>query len=93
MDPKERKEREKFQAAVHNLPVGFGPALVWENGKPCQFFNDYRIKSYKFVQLADGKRKILVYFETYEHLKNALDTPSPFTLHHPWVLSILRRKI
>lgn len=70
----ERKERDKFQLAVKNVPDDFTLNDIWKEGHLTQFFTDLKIKSFKFVKMPDGSTKWLTCYEIYVDKRNALET-------------------
>ncbi|GBB84012.1 hypothetical protein RclHR1_10650012 [Rhizophagus clarus] len=71
----ERKQREKFQAVVYNLPDDMTDASLFPNGRPHQFLLDSGIKSFKLVKEVDGSRKLIGYFDTWDHVSTRINNP------------------
>jgi hypothetical protein len=77
---KERKEREKFQAVIMDIPEEMTTASLWVDQKPHEFLTSAEVKSFKIINLGKGKRKLVGYFENWEILRTALETKQVF---HP----------
>ncbi|CAB4425827.1 unnamed protein product [Rhizophagus irregularis] len=75
---RERKQREKFQAVIHNIPEDMTMATLWMDRKPCNFLMMCGASSFKIIKTSKGKRKLVAYFENWETTLKALDTPQPF---------------
>ena len=73
----ERKQREKFQAVLHNLPEDISLDTLSINGKPSQFLQDADFKSFKIIKTIDGKRKLVGYYESWDKLQARIHTPNP----------------
>ncbi|GBB91314.1 hypothetical protein RclHR1_18500003 [Rhizophagus clarus] len=71
----ERKQREKFQAVVYNLPDDMTDASLFPNGRPHKFLLDSGIKSFKIVKEVDGSRKLIGYFDTWDHVSTRINNP------------------
>ncbi|GBB98933.1 hypothetical protein RclHR1_33690002 [Rhizophagus clarus] len=71
----ERKQREKFQAVVYNIPDDMMDASLFPNGRPYQFLLDSGIKSFKLVKEVDGSRKLIGYFDTWDHVFTRINNP------------------
>ncbi|GBB92881.1 hypothetical protein RclHR1_20710005 [Rhizophagus clarus] len=71
----ERKQREKFQAVVYNLPDDMTDTSLFPNGRPHQFLLDSGIKSFKLVKEVDGSRKLIGYFDTWDHVSTRINNP------------------
>ncbi|GBC00095.1 hypothetical protein RclHR1_37440001 [Rhizophagus clarus] len=71
----ERKQREKFQAVVYNLPDDMTDASLFPNGRPHQFLLDSGIKSFKIVKEVNGSRKLIGYFDTWDHVSTRINNP------------------
>ncbi|GBB87743.1 hypothetical protein RclHR1_14220002 [Rhizophagus clarus] len=69
----ERKQREKFQAVVYNLPEDMTDASLFPNGRPHQSLLDSGIKSFKIVKEVDGSRKLIGYFDTWDHVSTRIN--------------------
>ena len=61
----ERKERERFQAAVFNIPESMTAVSLAPNGTATSFLTDVGVHAYKIVQLADKSHKLVGFFETW----------------------------
>ncbi|EXX56044.1 hypothetical protein GLOIN_2v1773466 [Rhizophagus irregularis DAOM 181602=DAOM 197198] len=68
---RERKQREKFQAVIHDIPEDMTMATLWMDRKPCA-------SSFKIIQTSKGRKKLVAYFENWETTLRALDTPQFF---------------
>ncbi|GBB86119.1 hypothetical protein RclHR1_12580007 [Rhizophagus clarus] len=71
----EKKQREKFQAVVYNLPDDMTDAFLFLNSHPHQFLLDSGIKSFKIVKEVDGSRKLIGYFDTWDHVSIRINNP------------------
>ncbi|GBB89481.1 hypothetical protein RclHR1_16180007 [Rhizophagus clarus] len=71
----ERKQREKFQAVMYNLPEDMTDASLFPNGHPHQFLLDSGIKSFILVKEVDGSRKLIGYFDTWDHISTRINNP------------------
>ncbi|GET01512.1 hypothetical protein GLOIN_2v1662849 [Rhizophagus clarus] len=63
----ERKERQRFQAVIYDLPESINTALLTAP-QHLTFFSELNIKIFKEIKFPDGSCKIVGYFETWEHL-------------------------
>ncbi|CAB4434462.1 unnamed protein product [Rhizophagus irregularis] len=75
---RERKQREKFQAVIHDIPEDMTMATLWADRKPCNFLMTCGASSFKIIQTSKGRRKLVGYFENWETTLRALDTPQAF---------------
>ncbi|CAB4432324.1 unnamed protein product [Rhizophagus irregularis] len=75
---RERKQREKFQAIIHDIPEDMTMATLWTDRKPCNFLMICGANSFKIIQTSKGRRKLVAYFENWETTLKALNTPQPF---------------
>ncbi|EXX50306.1 hypothetical protein RirG_272080 [Rhizophagus irregularis DAOM 197198w] len=75
---RERKQREKFQAVIHDIPEEMTMAALWMDRKPCEFLMRCGASSFKIIQTSKGRRKLVAYFENWETTLRALDTPQFF---------------
>ncbi|PKC56875.1 hypothetical protein RhiirA1_473370 [Rhizophagus irregularis] len=62
----ERKQREKFQAVIHDIP---------EEMMMATFLTACGASAFKIIQTSKGKRKLVGYFENWEATLKALGTP------------------
>ncbi|PKC53068.1 hypothetical protein RhiirA1_480091, partial [Rhizophagus irregularis] len=69
---RERKQREKFQAVIHDIPEDMTMATLWMDRKPCEFC------SFKIIQTSKGRRKLVAYFKNWETTLRVLDMPQFF---------------
>ncbi|CAB4439623.1 unnamed protein product [Rhizophagus irregularis] len=74
----ERKQREKFQAVIHDIPEEMTMATLWNDRKPTTFLMSCGASAFKIIQTSKGKRKLVGYFENWEATLKALDTPQVF---------------
>ncbi|GBC21264.1 hypothetical protein GLOIN_2v1871772 [Rhizophagus irregularis DAOM 181602=DAOM 197198] len=74
----ERKQREKFQAVIHDILEDMTMATLWMDRKPCEFLMKCGASSFKVIQTSKGRRKLVAYFEDWETTLRALDTPQFF---------------
>jgi hypothetical protein len=82
----DRKEREKYQAAIMNIPDTMNVTSLWTNRQPSQFLVNSGGKAFKIVQTGKGSRKLVVYYENWEALRTALNTkPSWGEIIMQWV--------
>ncbi|RGB22613.1 hypothetical protein C1646_775813, partial [Rhizophagus diaphanus] len=70
---RERKQREKFQAVVYNIPEDVTMHTLWRDQKPITYLCELGAKSFKIVQIGKGKRKLVGYFKTWEAIRKVLD--------------------
>uniref|UniRef100_U9T7H1 Uncharacterized protein n=1 Tax=Rhizophagus irregularis (strain DAOM 181602 / DAOM 197198 / MUCL 43194) TaxID=747089 RepID=U9T7H1_RHIID len=75
---RERKQREKFQAVIHDIPVDMTMATLWADRKPQPFLTTCGASAFKIIQTSKGKRKLVGYFENWEATLKALGTPQAF---------------
>ncbi|EXX67020.1 hypothetical protein GLOIN_2v1773466 [Rhizophagus irregularis DAOM 181602=DAOM 197198] len=75
---RERKQREKFQAVIHDIPVDMTMATLWADRKPQLFLTMCGACAFKIIQTSKGKRKLVGYFENWEATLKALGTPQAF---------------
>ncbi|CAB4423744.1 unnamed protein product [Rhizophagus irregularis] len=75
---RERKQREKFQAVIHDIPEEMTMATLWSDRKPNTFLSSCSASAFKIIQISKGKRKLVGYFENWEATLKALDTPQIF---------------
>ncbi|CAB4439610.1 unnamed protein product [Rhizophagus irregularis] len=75
---RERKQREKFQAIIHDILDVMTMATLWSDRKPTQFLMTCGASSFKIIQTSKGRRKLVAYFENWETTLKALDTPQVF---------------
>ncbi|CAB4422559.1 unnamed protein product [Rhizophagus irregularis] len=75
---RERKQREKFQAIIHDIPEDMTMATLWTDRKPCNFLMTCGASSFKIIQTSKGRRKLVAYFKNWETTLRALDTPQVF---------------
>ncbi|GET53235.1 hypothetical protein GLOIN_2v1871772 [Rhizophagus irregularis DAOM 181602=DAOM 197198] len=75
---RERKQCEKFQAVIHDIPEDMTMATLWMDRKPCEFLMKCGASSFKVIQTSKGRRKLVAYFENWETTLRALDTPQFF---------------
>ncbi|CAB4423745.1 unnamed protein product [Rhizophagus irregularis] len=75
---RERKQREKFQAVIHDIPEEMTMATLWTDRKPCDFLMTCGASAFKIIQTSKGRRKLVGYFENWETTLRALDTPQVF---------------
>ncbi|GBC00671.1 hypothetical protein RclHR1_39350001 [Rhizophagus clarus] len=73
----ERKQREKFQTVVYNFPEDMTDASLFPNGRLHQFLLDSGIKSFKIVKEVDGSRKLIGYFDTWDHVSTRINNQDP----------------
>ncbi|GBB86229.1 hypothetical protein RclHR1_12670002 [Rhizophagus clarus] len=64
----EKKQYEKFQAVIYNIPEDMTDTSLFPNGRPHQFLLDSGIKSFKIVKEVDGSRKLIGYFDTWDNV-------------------------
>ncbi|GBC11997.2 hypothetical protein GLOIN_2v1871772 [Rhizophagus irregularis DAOM 181602=DAOM 197198] len=75
---RERKQREKFQAVIHDIPEDMTMVTLWMDCKPCEFLMKCGASSFKVIQTSKRRRKLVAYFENWETTLRALDTPQFF---------------
>ncbi|GBB85672.1 hypothetical protein RclHR1_12150007 [Rhizophagus clarus] len=71
----ERKERERFQAVIYNSPESMNTASL-AVPQHLTFLSELNIKMFKEIKFPDGSRKIVRYFETWEHLQKCISNPT-----------------
>ncbi|CAB4429760.1 unnamed protein product [Rhizophagus irregularis] len=76
---RERKQREKFQAVIHDIPEDMMMATLWSNRKPCEFLVLSGAHAFKIIQTSKGRRKLVAYFANWETTLMTLEAP-PVTL-------------
>ncbi|GES86323.1 hypothetical protein GLOIN_2v1871772 [Rhizophagus clarus] len=67
----ERKERERFQAVIYDPPESMNTASLTAS-QHLTFLSELNIKMFKEIKFPDGSRKIVGYFETWEHLQKCI---------------------
>ncbi|PKC00937.1 hypothetical protein RhiirA5_504895 [Rhizophagus irregularis] len=55
---RERKQREKFQAVIHDIPEEMTMATLWSDRKPQLFLQICSASAFKIIQTSKGKRKL-----------------------------------
>ncbi|RGB30389.1 hypothetical protein C1646_765412 [Rhizophagus diaphanus] len=70
---RERKQREKFQAVVYNIPEDITTHTLWRDQKLTTYLCEFGAKSFKIVQTGKGKRKLVGFFKTWEAVRKVLD--------------------
>ncbi|GES72604.1 hypothetical protein GLOIN_2v1473242 [Rhizophagus clarus] len=68
----ERKQREKFQAAITNIPEDMTIESLFPEGSSGPFINESNLQSFKIVQEQDSTRILISYFTTWEALSRRL---------------------
>jgi hypothetical protein len=82
----DRKECEKYQTALMNIPESMSVTSLWTNRQLSQFLVNSGGKAFKIVQTGKGSRKLVVYYENWEVLRTALNTkPSWSEIIMQWV--------
>ncbi|PKK58268.1 hypothetical protein RhiirC2_823458, partial [Rhizophagus irregularis] len=76
---RERKQREKFQAVIHDIPENMTMATLWMDRKPNEFLIRSGASAFKIIQTSKGKRKLVGYFKNWETTLKVLDS-LPVTL-------------
>ncbi|RGB27023.1 hypothetical protein C1646_769659 [Rhizophagus diaphanus] len=74
----ERKQCEKFQAVIHDIPGEMIMATLWKDCKPTEFLMKCGASAFKLIQTSKERRKLVGYFENWETTLRALDTPQVF---------------
>ncbi|GBB84800.1 hypothetical protein RclHR1_11370005 [Rhizophagus clarus] len=64
----ERKQREKFQAAITNIPANMTIESLFPEGTSGPFINKSNLQSFKIIQEQDGTRTLIGYFATWDAL-------------------------
>ena len=74
----ERKERERFQAVLHDIPDNLSPASLYDQvtKSPRPLLQEAGLKAYKFITTIDKKRKLVGFFDTWAALQLRLNTPT-----------------
>jgi hypothetical protein len=65
---KKRKERERFQAAIMDVPESMTLETLWQGQKPTQFLAQMTGQAFKLVNTGKGKRKLIVYCKNWQPL-------------------------
>ncbi|GBC44370.2 hypothetical protein GLOIN_2v1871772 [Rhizophagus irregularis DAOM 181602=DAOM 197198] len=78
---RERKQREKFQAIIHDIPEDMTMATLWMDRKPCEFLMKCGASSFKFF-VPDGKelkwcRHSIPTLKKAQNKPKAKNTPNP----------------
>jgi hypothetical protein len=73
---KERKERERFQAAIMDIPESMTLETLWLDRKPTQFLAQTGGQAFKIVQTGKGKRKLIIYCKNWQNLRTLLSLRS-----------------
>ncbi|PKK57359.1 hypothetical protein RhiirC2_798170 [Rhizophagus irregularis] len=73
--PASWKQREKFQAVIHDILEDMTMATLWTDRKPNQFLMYSGASAFKIIQTSKGKRKLIGYFENWETTLKVLDSP------------------
>jgi len=60
---RERKQREKFQAVIHDIPEDMTMATLWKDRKPCEFLVQSSAHAFKIIQISKGRRKLVAYLD------------------------------
>jgi hypothetical protein len=83
---KERKKRERFQAAIIDIPESMTLETLWRDRKPTQFLAQTTGQAFKLVNTGKGKRKLIVYCENWQSLHTLLSLRSSLEDHvFQWV--------
>ncbi|GES91623.1 hypothetical protein GLOIN_2v1871772 [Rhizophagus clarus] len=64
----ERKQREKFQAAITNIPEDMTIKSLFPEGTSGPFINKSNLQSFKIIREQDGTRILISYFTTWDAL-------------------------
>src|SRR6202030_3790224 len=74
----ERKEWEKFQAVLRDIPKGLTHATLYDNQRKCPspFLQDTGAKAFKLITTVDKKRKLVGFFESWTTLHQRLIVPT-----------------
>ena len=82
----ERKERECFQAAIHNIPDSMTTASLVANGNASPILTSVNVRAFKLIQLPNKSRKLVGYFATWNDVQQArLSTPTWADENLEWV--------
>ena len=65
---------------MYNLPEDMMDASLFPNGRFHQFLLDSGIKSFKIVKEVDGSRKLIGYFDTWDHVSTRINHSFGMTL-------------
>ncbi|GBB93131.1 hypothetical protein RclHR1_21140002 [Rhizophagus clarus] len=60
---------------MYNLPEDMTDASLFPNERPHQFLLDSGIKSFKIVKEVDRSRKLIGYFNTWDHVSTLINNP------------------
>ncbi|RGB23754.1 hypothetical protein C1646_774045 [Rhizophagus diaphanus] len=74
----ERKQREKFQAVIHDIPEEMTISTLWADHAPTDFLRTSYARSFKIIQTGKGKRKLMAYFENWETVRSVIENPQVF---------------
>ena len=72
---KDRKEYERFQGVIEDLPPSFTTDLMWTDGHLHELLSTQSdLKAFKIVQYEGNRRKLIGYFDSWVNLKISLST-------------------
>ncbi len=72
---KDRKEYERFQGVIEDLPPSFTTDLMWTDGHLHELLSTQSgLKAFKIVQYEGNRRKLIGYFDSWVNLKISLGT-------------------
>ncbi|GES78172.1 hypothetical protein GLOIN_2v1871772 [Rhizophagus clarus] len=71
----ERKQREKFQAVITNIPADMTESTLFPNSTPSRFIAESGIKSFKVIKESLEQRKLIGYFATWDQASKCISTP------------------
>ncbi|GBB99959.1 hypothetical protein RclHR1_36990002 [Rhizophagus clarus] len=60
---------------MYIFPDDMSDASLFPNGRPHQFLLDSDIKSFKIIKEVDGSRKLIGYFNTWDHVSICINNP------------------
>jgi hypothetical protein len=73
---KERKERERFQVTIKDLPEDLTMDKLIVNRQPTEFLNSLGLKAFKIVTNVKKQRKFIGYVETWQALQLRISNPT-----------------
>ncbi|GBB95635.1 hypothetical protein RclHR1_25810001 [Rhizophagus clarus] len=71
----ERKQRDKFQAVITDIPADMTESTLFPNSTPSKFVAESGMKSFKVIKESSGQRKLIGYFATWDQASKCISTP------------------
>jgi hypothetical protein len=83
---KERKECERFQATIIDIPEAMTLETLWQDRKSTQFLAQMIGQAFKIVNTGKGKQKLIIYCKNWQFLHTLLSLRSSLEDHvFQWV--------